>query len=213
MGLTSSRARGLLPAVRRLFRAPVLVVVALFVAGAALATTPLGNPRVETRQILKALAANPESRKLTKEPADKARQALDRAQQARSAGDYQHATMLDDLALEWAQTARDVQRAAALEARATKLEKQAADAARKARRAHALLEETVARRGRARTRLDELKKAGAHPTPPETAPKGKAGKGTPEKKGKATKSTPEKKGKAGKKKTKAAPPHHGGAKR
>ncbi len=154
---------------RRLHRASTLVVVAVcstLLAGIAVATTPLGNPKAETQSILKALESRPDrQKKLAKQPVDKARQALDRANQARSAGDYPHADMLDSLALEWAQTARDVTRAAAAEAKAEKIEKQAADAARKARRARALLEETVARRGRAQERLDQLEKAGAHPAP------------------------------------------------
>lgn len=136
------------------------------VAGAALAATPLGNPRKETQSIIKGLEAKPDQAKLAKQPLDKARQALDRGHQARAAGDYRHAGMLESLALEWAQTARDLDRAVTAEHRAEKVEKQAADAATKARHARALLEETVARRGRAQERLDRLKKAGAHPPPP-----------------------------------------------
>jgi hypothetical protein len=160
----------LLPAVRRLNSASNLAVVALcstlVVAGVALAATPLGNPRTETQRIVKAVEAKPDSAKLAKQPLDKARQALDRAHQARAAGDYRHAGMLESLALEWAQTAQDLGRAVAAEQRAEKVEKQAADAATKARHARALLEETVARRGRAQERLDLLEKAGAHPAPP-----------------------------------------------
>ncbi len=157
---------------RRLHRASTRFVVAvvstLLVAGVALATTPLGDPRTETQSILKSIESSPDGKKVAGQPIDKAKQALDRAHQARAAGDFQHAGMLESLALEWAQTAQDLLRAAAAEGHAEKLEKQAADASSKARRAQALLEETVARRGRARERLEQLEQAGAHPT--ETKP-------------------------------------------
>jgi len=156
--------------VRSLHRASTLLVVSvlstLVLVGIALAATPLGNPRAETQSLIKSIESRPGSAKLAKQPLDEAHQALDRAHQARRAGDYQHAGMLESLALEWAETARDLARAAGAEAQAGKLQKRAASAERKATRARALLEETIARRGRARTRLEQLEKAGAHPTPP-----------------------------------------------
>ena len=124
--MTSSRARGLLPAVRSLHRASTLVVVAvsstLILAGIAFAATPLENPRTEARKLLDALQARPDAKKLAAEPVGQAQRALDRAKQARSAADYHHADMLESLALEWAETARDLGRAAAAESQARKLQ-------------------------------------------------------------------------------------------
>src|SRR5215471_18832845 len=77
-------------------------------------------------------------------PIDEARRALERAAGARSARDVHHAELLEGLAREWAETARDVLRAAAVEADAGALELAAADAGVRAERARALLEESMA---------------------------------------------------------------------
>jgi hypothetical protein len=98
-------------------------------------------------------AADPETAKVTAEPIKGARLALERARGARMAGDELHARMLDALALEQAETARELDRAAAAEAAAKARAKKAYEAQTKAERARALLEETQARRGRAAAEL------------------------------------------------------------
>jgi hypothetical protein len=147
-------------------------------------------------------AKDPALARVVAEPIKSARRALERAHGARTSGDAIHARMLDGLALEWAETARDLEKAAAAEAIATATSTKAHDVQTRADRARALLEETQARRGRAAAelervqaeakstaqgaadsesqRLDAAKRKAARspePAPAKTAPKGgKAGK-------------------------------------
>lgn len=92
--------------------------------------------------------------KVIDEPLRHARKALERANGARTAGDTAHARMLDGLALEWAETARDLLRAAAAEKEALATAKRARELGVQVERARALLEETQARRGRAAADLE-----------------------------------------------------------
>lgn len=84
------------------------------------------------------------------------RRALERAHGARSSGDEPHALLLDGLATEHAGTARDLQRAAEIEARAFDSAREASEIATKLERARALLEETQADRGRAKAELERV---------------------------------------------------------
>lgn len=147
-------------------------------------------------------AKDADTAKVVAEPIKSAKRALERAHGARTAGDEAHARMLDGLALEWAEAARELDRAAAAERVATATSQKANDVRTQAERARALLEETQARRGRAAAelqkaeadakeaargaadaeanRLDAAKKRGGKGPPP-PAPKGgakpKGGKG------------------------------------
>ena len=85
-----------------------------------------------------------------------ARKALERARGARLSGDAAHARMLEELALEWVETARDLQRGSDAETSATQLARRARDIATQIDRARALLSETQDRRGRAAAELDRL---------------------------------------------------------
>lgn len=87
------------------------------------------------------------------EPVKQAKKALERAHGARTAGDTTHARLLDALALEWAQTAETLARAAKSEEDAVTAQKQARDAATQLERGRTLLEETQARKGRAEAEL------------------------------------------------------------
>ena len=89
-------------------------------------------------------------------PAAQARRALWRAHEARTAGDTGHARRLDGLALEWAETARDVLRAADTEAQTSATAQRARKVATRLERARALLAETQARRGRAAAELERI---------------------------------------------------------
>ena len=96
---------------------------------------------------------------LAGEPLSQARRALERAAEARAAGDHEHGALLDALGREWAETARDLVRAAETEREADKLEREAHELESKLLRARSLLEETVARRGRAQETLEQLEGA------------------------------------------------------
>ncbi|MDI3286236.1 hypothetical protein [Polyangium sp. 15x6] len=108
-------------------------------------------------QILKdveAKAQDPRSKKAVADAVTRSKKALERAHGARASGDAPHARLLDGLALEWAETARDLLRAAEAEQAAAAVADKAKEASTQAERARALLEETQARRGRAEAELE-----------------------------------------------------------
>jgi hypothetical protein len=93
------------------------------------------------------------------EALSKTKDALERATRFRAAGDEAHAKAADGLALEWAQTGRDLTRAAEAEATAAELRHKAVDAQAQLERTRALVEEGIARVGRLRAQLLEAEKA------------------------------------------------------
>ena len=135
--------------------------------GAARAAGP--DPGAETTLLLSALD-KPEARAVVQAPVAKAKAARQRAQNARGAGDLQHATELDALALTWARVADDLVRTAASEKKLADLQKSVADLEQKAVRTQALIEQTIARRGRAEQNLKS--RAIVPPAPSPTASKG-----------------------------------------
>jgi hypothetical protein len=146
--------------------------VVLVVAGVAMGSTALGqqvSDRAAAEQILATAASSSADAALLRAPLDEAKKALDRATGARKSGDVPHAELLEGLAREWAETARDLARAAAIEADAGALENSASQATLRAERARALLEEALSRRGRAQAELEKLS-ADAGPFPPKPPP-------------------------------------------
>jgi hypothetical protein len=130
-----------------------VLAIAMGVPLARVAFGEAPSDRAVTEQILASVGSN---RADARGPVDEAKKALERAAGARRSGDVRHAELLEGLALEWAETARDVIRASAVEADAGALGAAAADAGLKAERARALLEESIARRGRAEAELEKL---------------------------------------------------------
>jgi hypothetical protein len=122
----------------------------------ALAAGP--DPAAEAQTLLKKLDA-PETRNLVQDPVAKAKAAQQRAQSARGAGDLQHATELDALALTWAKVADDLVRTAESEKKLAATQKAVADLEQKAVRTQALIEQTIARRGRAEMNLNNASPA------------------------------------------------------
>jgi hypothetical protein len=127
------------------------------------------DPAAEAQSLLAKLDAA-ETRSLVQAPVAKAKAAQQRAQSARGAGDLQHATELDALALTWAQVATDLVRTAESEKKLADVQKAVADLEQRAVRTQALIEQTIARRGRAELNL----KNAAPMAPP--ASKGEAAK-------------------------------------
>jgi hypothetical protein len=103
-----------------------------------------------------ALPSGGATAKVVAEPVGQAKRALARAHGARASGDTAHARMFDALALEWAETARALLRAAKAEAAAAEVARRGREVETQLERARALLEETQARRGRAAAELDRL---------------------------------------------------------
>jgi len=131
-----------------------------------------GNVAEQAKRAIDRVEADRAGKKLAAEPLKNARDALDRAADARATGDKQHAKLLDDLALEWAESAGDLTRTAALEQKSADLEAKAAELDAKAVRALAIIEEALARRGRAELELNE-QEAPAQVPPAASAPPGK----------------------------------------
>jgi hypothetical protein len=145
----------------------VVLAVGIPLAGAAFAD-PVSDKAV-AEQILGSLAAPSDSsmQAALKAPIDEAKRALERAASARRSGDAHHAELLEGLGREWAETARDLARAIAVESDAGALETAAAEAGVASERSRALLEEAMARRGRAEAELEKLSAdAGLFPTRP-----------------------------------------------
>ena len=102
-------------------------------------------------------------------PLERAQEALKRAASMDRAGDTAHARLARALAHEWTRVALDLIRMQTLEDKARSTEQSLDEVATKTVRGRALLEETAARRGRAKEALEELEHA--PPPPPPTAAK------------------------------------------
>jgi chromosome segregation ATPase len=146
-----------------------LAVPILLLGGVALGSKT-GDARTRAEALLATLSGDPASAHLAHGSIEPARHALSRAEDARAAADYPHAAQLEELALEHAETGADLVKSAETEAKLAKAQKELSDLETKITRARALLEETVARRGRAQAKLDELDKKPAAPAPKEPKP-------------------------------------------
>lgn len=144
------------------------VLLGLFSTAIAYAAT--SDAGEQAKRAIDGIVADAAQKKLTAEPVAQAREALKRAADARKTGDANHAKLLDELALEWAQTAGDLVHAAKLERESADLEKKTSEAEAKAVRALAIIEEAVARRGRVQHELEQ-QTAGSDAAP---APKPRA---------------------------------------
>lgn len=148
-------------AVSKLSRRLRAVALATLISGGALAAR--GSDRDAAEATLASLKSDKAATQLAAEPIEKAEHALRRASDARAAADLEHASLLEALGREWAETGRDLTRAADAEKKLADTQKRTAEVETKLARARALLEETVARRGRAKEKLEKLeseKKAG-----------------------------------------------------
>jgi len=149
-------------------RFPALAV-GLFLTAAVGYAASGSSANTEAKQALAAIDTDLKS--LVSEPVGKAETALKRAADARAAGDEKHALLLDDLALELAGTAADLIRSAELEKKASTEEQAASETEANAVRAVAIIEEAVARKGRAQDQLDQQKAAGVTEPPSAGEPK------------------------------------------
>jgi colicin import membrane protein len=149
----------LLPGWRR--RAHVAVGMAaagLLAAGSATAQTADDHAAAEA--LVQQLEHDTAHTVVTADAVASAKGALERAIRLRAAGDEAHAKAADGLALEWAQTGRDLAKAADAEATAAELRRKAVDAQALLERTRAQVEEGIAHVGRLRTQLQEAEKGG-----------------------------------------------------
>jgi hypothetical protein len=150
-------------------------------ASSAAAAQP-ADEHAAAAALIQQLTADTAHQAVTADALLEARNALERATRLRVAGDEAHAKAADGLALEWAETARDVVRAADAEAAAAELRHKALDAQAQLERSRSMIEEAIATIGRLQAELDQV---GAHPSQERTAvevhdgepaPKGHTGK-------------------------------------
>jgi hypothetical protein len=126
-------------------------------AGVPTPPAPPGDGRTAEAIVREAVAAtvtDEAAKKIIEAPVRDARAALERAHGARTSGDVTHARLLDGLALEFAETARDLLRAAHAEATSMAATTRAGELAAKVERTRVLLGELQARRGRAVAELE-----------------------------------------------------------
>jgi multidrug efflux pump subunit AcrA (membrane-fusion protein) len=132
-----------------------------------------------TEVIVRQLEGDSAHRTVTAEALARTKGAFERAARLRGAGDEAHGKSADSLAREWAETARDLVRAADAETAAVDLRRKAVDAEEKLERTRALVEESIARVGRLTATLDKSER----PSNPgkKAAPADHSIAGTPEK--------------------------------
>jgi hypothetical protein len=106
-------------------------------------------------RILKELSALTELKPVVEPLVARSQQALERAKNARRAGDQHHGSELEALGLELAESARDLARVQRTERDVGEVERKAVEAETRLVRARALLEQAAARRGRAAERLQQ----------------------------------------------------------
>lgn len=141
------------------------LLAALSLPAALAIAAASGNVAEQAKRSIDRVEASAEGKKLAAEPLKNAKGALERAADARATGDKQHAQLLDALALEWADSAGDLTRTAALEQKAADVEAKAAELDAKSVRALAIIEEALARRGRAELELSEQEASTKAPAP------------------------------------------------
>jgi hypothetical protein len=141
-----------------------LLVTCLVVGWASVATAEVPGPRQQAQQLITELEGKTEQRALVDGPLSRARAALNRATQARALKQLEQASVLERIALGWAQLGQLLIKTVALEAAATQLETTQNDLDTRIKRARALLEETLARRARAQETLKKLEQP-ASPAP------------------------------------------------
>jgi hypothetical protein len=146
----------------RELRSKGLVVLALCMAGVAGAAD---NAIVsEARGLLAALATDEAPSPFVTKAVDQAKAALERADALGADAAPKYRELLQQTGLEWAEVARDLQRALAAERAADAVEAELSKVQTDLVRSHAAVEQAMARLGRARAEIETLQ-AGARLAP------------------------------------------------
>jgi hypothetical protein len=152
-----------------------LVVAVAFTASAK------DDDRAIAEATVKEVEAAPSGKALAQEPLARAHEALDRAQRLRDVRDEPRARLADGLARTWAETARDIVKAAEAETRAKKAREESVDAGAQVDRERALLEEGLGQAGRLAAQLEALEREAKHGPDRTSNVASDAGAGTPAK--------------------------------
>lgn len=153
--LTGWRCRGYLPSVKTRFGAKIIPFgLALALLASASATLAQSAPNGDELLAQIAVLEKPANQAaLLKQPLDSARAALNRARNARTAGDVEHGLALEALALDYITIARDVLRATDLEAALNTAQTDLIKTETARRQTETLLEATIAQRERTKALL------------------------------------------------------------
>lgn len=130
------------------------IVWLVALAGVAAEPWAWADDRADAVALLAQLDQDVAHKGVTADAVGKAKDALERAQRMRAAGDEAHAKAADGLALEWAQAGRDLAKAVDAEQSAAGLRRKAVDAQAQLERSRALVEEALASVGRLQAELD-----------------------------------------------------------
>lgn len=154
--LTGWRCRGYLPNVKTRFGArlvPLGLALAILVTGSSAALAQSAPNGDELLGQIAALEKPANQAALLKQPLDSARAALNRARDARTAGDVEHGLELEALAGDYITIARDVLRATDLETALNKAQTDLTKTETSRRQTETLLEATIAQRERTKALL------------------------------------------------------------
>ena len=157
--MTECPYRGYFLGVKSRFQAG-LVALAFMIVPFAFERPAFAEPVPNQDQLLTQIAALeklPEQTRLVKQPLDSAKSALNRARDARAAGDVEHGVELEALANDYVTIARDMLRAAALEAELSKAQIECTKTEAARRQTETLLEVTVAQRERTKSQWVQLR--------------------------------------------------------
>jgi hypothetical protein len=156
-GIAKGSAKSTALRLRWVMAASVGVVVIIGRASPSRAQSP--DDHAAAAALLQKLEVDTAHSPITASAVVHAKEALERATRLRSVRDEAHAKAADGLALEWAETGRDLARAADAEAQASDLRRNAVEAQARLERARALVEAWIARVGRLRSELEEASRA------------------------------------------------------
>jgi hypothetical protein len=123
--------------------------------GALMTRDARADDGAAARDLVTALASDTAHAALVAEPLGRAREAIERATRLRESGDETRGKAADGLALEWAETARDLARAADAERAAADRRRQAMAKQAQVERARALVEADLAHVGRLRKEIED----------------------------------------------------------
>lgn len=135
----------------------VSLVVLTTGLGLGIAAAAGTDDRTAAESALREIESAPK-KEVAAEMVARSRAALERGVRLRAAGDEAHAKLADGLARTWAEAARDVIRAVAVEEKARAARLAATDAGVVAERERALLEEGIAQSGRLRAQLESVER-------------------------------------------------------
>jgi hypothetical protein len=132
-----------------------LVLLVIGVLSALASREARADDGTTARDLVALLGADTAHATVLAEPVGRAREAIERATRLRDSGDEPRAKAADGLALEWAETARDLARAADAERAAADRRHEAMTKQAQVERARALIEAELAHVGRLRKELED----------------------------------------------------------